>query len=49
MKMGQNEAHSKGKGFVLRHNKSGFKLQKKNQQKNNKNINNLMKWFLIFF
>ena len=29
MKMVQNEAHSKGKGFVLRHNKSGFKLQKK--------------------
>jgi hypothetical protein len=33
MKMGQNEAHSKGKGFVLRHNKSGFKLQTKKQQK----------------
>ena len=29
--MGQNEAHSKGKGFVLRHKKSGFKLQKKKQ------------------
>ena len=27
--MVQNKAHSKGKGFVLRHNKSGFKLQKK--------------------
>ena len=27
--MGQNEAHSKGKGFALRHKKSGFKLQKK--------------------
>ena len=43
--MGQNEAHSKGKGFALRHKKSGFKLQKKT----NKNINNLMKWFLICF
>jgi hypothetical protein len=48
MKMGQNEAHSKGNGFVLRHNKSGFKLQKI-PTKNNKNINNLMKWFLLFF
>ena len=31
--MGQNEAHSKGNGFVLRHNKSGFKLQKKKPTK----------------
>lgn len=37
MKMGQNETHSKEKGFVLRHKKSGFKLKKK---KTNKNINN---------